>query len=121
MKQIFTSRILRKVVMLSFLVVGLAFVVSSGDNAQPVRAAAPCCSECPGAGDMEMGDQYCLDQCGGFNTCFYNCRNGVVGCNAYCVDCNNNTQCGACYADWQCASGECNGSGPYNAGYCLCP
>jgi hypothetical protein len=104
MKKIFTSKILRKVAILSFLIVGLVFVVSS-DNTQTVQAA-PCCSSCPGGGDVEEMDMICYNQCGGFNTCFYNCRNQAMNCYRVCVSCSGGGGFDECQFDTQCLPGS---------------
>lgn len=104
MKQIFTSKILRKVVILSFLVVGLMFVISS-DNSQTAHAA-PCCSSCPGGGDPIAAEEACFASCGGFNTCFYTCRDRAFRCYGTCIHCGGGGGFDECQFDTQCPPGN---------------
>lgn len=84
MREIFTSKILRKVAILSILVVGLLFVVSSGSGTQSVEAAR-CCSTCPGGGDPFLAETNCAITCGGdLNPCFDACMDVVDACYATC-------------------------------------
>ena len=121
MKRIVTSKILRKVMILSFLVAGLVFVVTS-ENAQPVQAAR-CCSECPGGGDPIAAEEECFASCGGFNSCFYTCRNRAYSCYGTCIHCGGGGHCGVCYSSQDCFTQNCAGlgSGPNGSGYCTCP
>lgn len=93
MKTILMSRISRKVLILTFLLVGLVFVGSSGSvqQAAPVR----CCEDCAHDrsvpyGDDEAAYSYCTAQCGASSgTCFNNCRNSIYSCWSTCdTDCN---------------------------------
>ena len=121
MKHILTSKILQKVVILSILVVGLVFIAAS-DNVQTVQAA-PCCSECPGGGDPIAAEEACFMQCGGFNSCFYSCRNQAYNCYSHCIQCGGSNNCGVCYSSGDCFTQNCAGlgSGPNGSGYCTCP
>lgn len=105
MKPIFTSQILRKVVMLSFLVVGLIFVVSS-DNVQTAHAAK-CCLDCPGGGDPFAAEAGCAAGCGSdTNTCFYNCMSAVDACYATChINCSGGGA-QSCQFSTQCQPGS---------------
>lgn len=104
MKRILTPKILQKVVILSILLVGL-FFVASGDTVQTVEAAR-CCSECPGGGDPVAGEEACYFQCGGFNTCYNNCRNSVYSCYAHCSFCSGGGGFDECQFDTQCPPGN---------------
>lgn len=81
MKQVFTSKLLRKMLILSILTAGLFFVVSN--DVQKVQAR-PCCSECPGGGDPIEAEYACYIQCGGYNSCYYSCRDSAYACYAIC-------------------------------------
>lgn len=105
MKQIFTSKILRKVVILSFLLVGLMFVVSTSENVQTAQAAR-CCSECPGGGDPLVAEENCYNQCGGYNSCFYTCRDRAFSCYATCSFCGGGGGYDECQFDTQCLPGQ---------------
>ena len=81
MKQILTSKMLRKLLILSCLLVGLVIVASTGN--QTVEAAR-CCSTCPGGGDPIQAEENCYNQCGDYNACFYTCRDQAFACYATC-------------------------------------
>lgn len=82
MKLIFTSKMLRKVLILSCLIIGLMFVTSN-NNIQTVQAV-PCCSECPGGGFPENVSTVCEAQCGSYNPCYYECINTGYQCYTIC-------------------------------------
>lgn len=106
MKRILTSKILRKVMILSFLLVGLVFVVS-GDNVQSADASAKCCYDCPGGGDPFAAEAGCATGCGGdTNPCFYSCMSAVDGCYATChINCSGGGP-QSCQFDTQCQPGS---------------
>ena len=84
MKTIWMSKLARKVLILSFLIVCLVSIMSS-DNGQRV-AAARCCSQCaPNGsvpyGDFEALDVYCTNKCGASSgTCYNSCENSIYAC-----------------------------------------
>jgi hypothetical protein len=82
MKQILTSQILRKVVILACLIVGLVFVASSSSQAVQAR---PCCSSCPGGGDPIEAENACAAECGGYSgTCYDDCIRRANNCYRVC-------------------------------------
>lgn len=89
MKTILMSKISTRMLILTFLLVSLVGVGSSG-NIQPATATLPCCTICTGDAEVPWEDQlgltnYCTAQCGG-NTgaCFHDCRNEVLICWSSC-------------------------------------
>lgn len=78
MKQVLTSKLLRKVLILAFLITSLLFVASSERTAKLVYAA-PCCEQC----DPDELNA-CLAGCTTF-ACRRNCINN--SCEANCVTC----------------------------------
>jgi hypothetical protein len=88
MKQIFTSQILRKMLILFCLIVGLVFAISSGNVRQV--AASRCCETCARDGSVPYADigaanAYCTNQCGASSgTCFNSCMNSMYSCWSTC-------------------------------------
>lgn len=88
MKQIISPKILRKMLILFFLIVGLVLTISGG-NARQV-AASKCCSFCVRDGSVPYADvvaanDYCTNQCGASSgTCFNSCMNGIYSCWSTC-------------------------------------
>ena len=83
MKQIITSRIFRKILVLSFLLAGLGFTIFSNNTTKSVNAMAPGCCVCqevenwcfansgyPGAPYSTV--QECM-KAHGLGNCWYNC------------------------------------------------
>jgi hypothetical protein len=90
MKTRLMSKFPTRMLILTFLLVSLVGVGSSG-NIQQATATLPCCSYCTGDAEVPWEDQlglanYCTDQCGGDNSgvCFYDCRNEVLLCWSSC-------------------------------------
>ena len=66
MKQILTSKMLRKLLILSCLIIGLVFVTSSSNATTQVAAAANCYSDydiCAAICDIINGQQNCYTDC----------------------------------------------------------
>lgn len=109
MKQIFTSKILRKVLILTFLIIGLVFVESNNKITESVQAAE-CCESCP----VPPGDSilnYCTAECGSSSgTCYTFCYNNARNCQRHCVSCGGGSG-GQCVTDNDCIY-RCDG------GYC---
>lgn len=112
MKQILTSKALRKLLILSCLVVGLVIVAAS-DNTQSVMAR-PCCQSCPGESPSEMADA-CADQTGStsgpsYDECIYNgtrCWNSCYYCGTGTgPECSSNSDCN--YPYYACIGGYCS-------------
>jgi len=90
MKQIFTSKVLRKLLILSFLIAGFVFVTFDNHTTQTANAAWICCTECPVVPGSEVSPfEYCADQCGARSgTCYNQCLNQVWFCWQHCdVEC----------------------------------
>ena len=87
MKTIVVSKIVRKVLILTFLVIGLVFIASSNKTAQPVQAAY-CCETCDGR------RAECYAQGGSYTYC-NNRWTSCVGQCTYCglSDCTNESGC----------------------------
>ncbi len=104
MKDALTFKIMRKVLILAFLVIGFVFVVSSDNTTQPVRAWI-CCEDCdvPPGGEVSPHD-YCTAHCGASSgTCYDQCRTGIAFCWQHCNICDG-TECSGGY---ECYSGIC--------------
>jgi hypothetical protein len=88
MKQIFTSKILRKMLILFCLIAGLVFAISSGNVRQV--AASKCCGACARDGSVPYADigaanDYCTGQCGASSgTCFNSCMSNMYSCWSTC-------------------------------------
>jgi hypothetical protein len=105
MKQVIKSNLLRRVLILSFLLAALVFVMSSGSQPQTAYASQ-CCSEC--LPDYNL----CMSLCSGNSVCEQNCWNKLNACNHHCVMCDG-TWCiddGDCTAlpGGTCDSGQCS-------------
>jgi hypothetical protein len=98
MKQFVSSKLLRKVLTLAFLIAALVFIVSGDKIPQPVYAA-PCCEECDGA-ELDA----CMAECT-TSACRRNCINN--SCEANCVSCGGGGG-GGCLTNADC---------PYLPGY----
>ncbi len=104
MKDALTFKMLRKALILSFLVIGLVFVVFSDKTTQPVGAWI-CCSDCevPPGSEVSPHD-YCTTKCGASSgTCYDQCRVSVAFCWQHCNICDGSE----CSEDWECASNSC--------------
>jgi hypothetical protein len=92
MKTIITSKLMRKCLILLFMIIGLVFVASSDRYTEPV-AAAMCCEECQGDGDPQRAYDACgviaYYTCGsaGFQQCFNDCKNEANQCYGHCIYC----------------------------------
>jgi hypothetical protein len=113
MKQIITPTILRKIFILSFLIVGLVFVVSTDKTTEPVFASE-CCENCPvPPGSLISIEDYCTSECGASSgSCYTYCRNRAYNCWSHCdMDCSGGgmgQRCGPtgyCPVGWVCYDG----------------
>jgi len=93
MKQLMTARILRKVMVLAFLLVGLVFVTLS-EKTPPV-IAAPCCEGC----------DYTYFQCLQTSSYTY-CQNQFRSCVGQCTYCGNGNS--ICFSDLDCPPDICS-------------
>lgn len=100
MKRVIKSKLLRKALILSFLVMALVFVVSSGKQPQTAYAA-PCCRTCLPDYDL------CMASCGENSICQQNCWNSLDFCNRHCYSCGQAGGGEACTENWECVSGSC--------------
>ncbi len=105
MKKTINLKIIRKFVILLFLVGGVAYLGYQNNN-QPVEAAQ-CCSSCPGGGDPGYGLVLCEAQCGSAaNSCYDACESQVYRCYGTCVQCGGGGGFNECQFDTQCLPGE---------------
>lgn len=117
MKTTLTSKILRKALVLAFLIVGLVFVASSGKTSQTVLAA-PCCSECqPRYEDCVAG----CPEGGAGSSCRNICNNSRNSCNSNCdMSCGGGSTGSACNTDFDCPEGcTCQMSQQHSMEYML--
>ncbi len=91
MKEVFTSKILRKVLVLAFLSVGLVFALSSNKTTEPAQASQ-CCQDCHGGGDPTLAADFRNNYCNGSESCLDNCRNQTNLCYAHCTWCIDNAE-----------------------------
>ena len=105
MKQIFTPKILRKILILGFLFAGLAFAISSERTSETAQASL-CCRDCP-AWDTKEPDLYCEDQCGSMSGyCYNSFLTRAYNCYATCDFCSGGGNPRTCEFDTQCQPGE---------------
>lgn len=122
MKTIVTYKMMRKCLILVFMIVGLFFVASSNKFTQQV-GASECCENCTGYGDQNLVENYCTAD---FYACIFiysssycsneydKCLDNANHCYTYCTycfsnepgnECNSNTDCNInefCGADNHC-------------------
>lgn len=112
MKKMIASKLLRRCLILSVMILGLVYVVSSDKYAQNVEASI-CCENCDGRGDPSVATDQCGIACtvvfpqGGalWQQCFDSCVNNVTRCYSNCNYCNSN------------GPGGCNSTGDCPVGY----
>ncbi len=110
MKEVLTPKLLRRVLILSFLILGLVFVVSNNRVVEPVGAWI-CCSACPVVPGSEVSPyDYCAAQCGSNSGgCYDACLQDVWFCWQHCNICDG-TGCSYdsdCFAGGYCIGGLC--------------
>lgn len=106
MKQIITSKLTRRCLILAFMIMGLIYVASSDRYAQMI-VAAPCCEYCPGSGDPATLSDACAAQCGSTtNSCYTECIDTGDNCYARCVYCGSGGGDGSCNSSSDCPSGQ---------------
>lgn len=106
MKKVITYKLMRKCLILAFMIIGLVYVASSDRYAQPV-AAAPCCETCIGSGDPGNSDTECTARCGvSFGSCYDSCMRDASDCYRHCVYCNGGPPGGDCNSSADCFGGQ---------------
>ena len=114
MKQVVKPTLLRKILILSFVLMALGFLISSGQQPRTVHAA-PCCSQCLPDYDL------CMANARGSSTQEQICWNRLDSCNHHCVSCGGGGTGPACYWDWDCTSigySHCNFDYVTGSGLC---
>ncbi len=103
MKKILISKIFRRMLILSILVIGLAFVTFSNESTQSVMAR-PCCEDC--APDYDS----CMMAANGDPDGEYYCAYYRNSCQHWCITCNYGGN--GCDGDYDCGPAEqCSSSG----------
>lgn len=107
MKQIITPKIFRKLLILSFLIIGLFFVGSSNRQSQTAYAA-PCCNEC------EANEAICFSPGHGGYSSYWECAEAydIFDCYSNCVQCGGGGNCGLPCSGSFCESG-------WGCGFCI--